>query len=279
MRGRRVVVVSDSHLSPRVAATGRNWAAALRHVAATRPDLVIHVGDVSMDGANDAEDLAYARARMDDLPVPWLAVPGNHDIGDNAAAPGDSDDALTADRVARWCDLFGPDHWAVDLGGWRLVGLDAQLFGTGLPAEADQWEFVAAELARTDGTERRLLLVVHKPLAASAAELAAAPPYRFVPSPAREGLWEQAKRGGVQAVLSGHVHQSRAIHVDGVAQLWAPTTWAVLPDSMQRTIGSKRCGVMQLELPADGPLHHAVVEPEEMAQHVVPEGLPYPPPH
>jgi 3',5'-cyclic AMP phosphodiesterase CpdA len=272
-----VVVVSDSHLSARVADTGRNWSAALRYVDAVQPDLVIHVGDVSMDGARDAQDLSYARSQMDRLPAPWLAVPGNHDLGDTPSAHIDPDDVVTADRVTRWCDLFGPDRWAADLGGWRLVGLNAQLFGTGLPAEADQWEFVARELAGSNGPQGRLVLVVHKPIAAARAELSAAPPYRFVPAPAREGLWERAKDGGVRAVLSGHVHQCRAFQMDGVAQLWAPTTWAVLPESMQKTIGSKRCGVIRLELPEDGPPVHAVVEPEGMAQLVIPEGLPYPP--
>ena len=48
---------------------------------------------------------------------------------------------------------------------------------------------------------------------------------------------------------------------------------------MQRTIGAKRCGVMELELPDEGPLLHEVVEPDGMAQFVISEGVPYPPPH
>ena len=80
-------------------------------------------------------------------------------------------------------------------------------------------------------------------------------------------------------MLSGHVHQSRDLRVDGVTHLWAPTTWAVLPDSMQATIGSKRCGLLDLELEDDGRLTHSVVEPEGMAQLVVSGEVPYPPPH
>jgi 3',5'-cyclic AMP phosphodiesterase CpdA len=273
-----VVVVSDTHLSARVADAARNWTAALRYMESSAPDLAVHVGDVSMNGVHDAPDLAYGRAQMDSVPVPWRAVPGNHDIGDTVSAHIDPDDVVTADRLARWCGLFGADHWTTDLGAWRLVGVNAQLFGTGLPAEADQWDFIQDELGRTHN-ERRVLLVVHKPVAASDAELAAAPPYRFVPSPARERLWERVKEAGVAAVLSGHVHQSRSLEVDGVMQLWAPTTWAVLPDAMQRTVGAKRCGLMEIELPDDGPLLHRVVEPDGMAQLVVSEGVPYPPPH
>jgi 3',5'-cyclic AMP phosphodiesterase CpdA len=272
------VVVSDSHLSARVADTGRNWSAALRYIEAAAPDLVIHVGDLCMDATHDRQDLAYGRAQMDQVPAPWRAVPGNHDVGDAPSATIGPDEVVTAERMARWCSLIGPDHWAVDLGAWRLVGVNAQLFGTGLPAEEDQWEFLDDELAGTIGPSPRRLLVVHKPVAASDTELAAAPHYRFVPSPARERLWARVKDGGVQAVLSGHVHQSRALQLDGVTQLWAPTTWAVLPDSMQRTIGSKRCGLMELEL-RDDELVHDLVEPEGMAQLVISDGVTYPPPH
>ena len=275
----RVVVVSDSHLTARVANTDRNWTAALRHIESAEPDLVVHVGDISMDGARDPGDLRDGRAQMDKVPAPWRAIPGNHDVGDTISAYVDSDEFVTADRVGRWRDLFGPDRWTVDLGRWRLIGVNAQLFGSGLPAEAEQWDFIENELGRLPGAQRRLLLVSHKPLAASGAELEVAPPYRFVPSPARDRLWKAAQAAGVHAVLSGHVHQARVLEVDGITQLWAPTTWAVLPETMQRTVGTKRCGVMQLELPDDGPLVHQVVEPDGMAQLVISEGVPYPPPH
>lgn len=263
------MVVSDSHLSAPVADPGRNWSAALRYMEAAAPDFVIHVGDLCMDAVHDPQDLVHGRAQMDEVPTPWRTVPGNHDVGDAPSARIDPGEVVNTERVAWWCDQVCPDHWAIDLGVWRLVGVNAELFGTGLPAEEDQWAFLEDELARTDAAARQRLLVVHKPVAASDSELAAAPHYRFVPAPARDRLWTQVKQGGVGAVLSGHVHQYRELRVDGVTHLWAPTTWAVLPDSMQGTIGSKRCGLLQLELQDDGRLTHEVVEPEGMTQFVV----------
>jgi 3',5'-cyclic AMP phosphodiesterase CpdA len=274
-----VVVVSDSHLSPRVAVTQDNWAAALRHVEAHQPDLVVHVGDLSMDGAHDESELAHGYAQMDKVPVPWRVIPGNHDIGDCPSPHIDPDDAVTATRVARWCDVFGSDRWTADLGPWRLVGLNAQIFGSGLPCESEQWAFLEEALRETRRAGQRLLLVTHKPIAASDEELAEAPPYRFVTSPSRERLWARTKEAGADAVLSGHVHQSRSLQVERVTQLWAPTTWAVLPEDMQRTIGTKRCGLMELELPDDGgPLLHHVVEPPGTTQHCISPEVPYPPP-
>jgi 3',5'-cyclic AMP phosphodiesterase CpdA len=53
------------------------------YVGACAPDLVIHLGDLSLDGAGSAVDLRHGRTQLDRLPAPWHAVPGKHDIGDN----------------------------------------------------------------------------------------------------------------------------------------------------------------------------------------------------
>ena len=53
------------------------------YVRACAPDLVIHLGDLSFDGAGNAADPRHGRTQLDRLPVAWHAVPGNHDIGDN----------------------------------------------------------------------------------------------------------------------------------------------------------------------------------------------------
>ncbi len=80
----QLVVVSDSHLSGRALDAERNWSAVVDHIRRTAPDLVVHVGDLSLDGEHDAADLDYAREQLGRLaPTPWIAVPGNHDIGDN----------------------------------------------------------------------------------------------------------------------------------------------------------------------------------------------------
>ena len=87
----RVILVSDTHLSPAAPEAAANWDAVLRYVGANAPDVVIHLGDLTLDGAHNAGDLHYGRRQLDRLPVPWHAIPGNHDIGDNPwpGAPGD----------------------------------------------------------------------------------------------------------------------------------------------------------------------------------------------
>ena len=87
-----MVLVSDTHLSRRAPQAQENWDAVLRYVEEAAPDAVIHVGDLSLDGAHESEDLRHAYHQLDRLHVGWHAVPGNHDIGDNPfpGAPGGS---------------------------------------------------------------------------------------------------------------------------------------------------------------------------------------------
>jgi alkaline phosphatase D len=84
----QVVVASDSHFSDRTPEADRNWSAVLRHVQAVRPDLLVHVGDVTVDGAHYPAELGLARQRLDEIPVPWRVVPGNHDVTDYATSAG-----------------------------------------------------------------------------------------------------------------------------------------------------------------------------------------------
>ena len=78
----RLIQISDTHLSPGKAHFADNWAPLARWIAEQRPDLVIHSGDVTVDGAEVEEDLRYCAELMRGLGVRFRAVPGNHDVGD-----------------------------------------------------------------------------------------------------------------------------------------------------------------------------------------------------
>lgn len=153
-------------------------------------------------------------------------------MGDNGGGHGSGEAVIDADRRQRWLSLIGPDQWTAILDGWHLIGINAQLFGSGLAAEDDQWTFIEAALHDTDARER-LALVLHKPVGAAAGEMAAAPVYRFVPPAALARFAELGRSRTFDLVLSGHVHQYCQLQRDGSAQLWAPTTWAALPQAVQ----------------------------------------------
>jgi hypothetical protein len=78
-------------------------------------------------------------------------------------------------------------------------------------------------------------------------------------------------------LVSGHVHQFRILDLDHRRHVWAPTTWAVLPDGMQDTFGAKRCGIVALTLGRAGrPDDVALVEPPGLAQHTLTVDVPSP---
>jgi hypothetical protein len=58
------------------------------------------------------------------------------------------------------------------------------------------------------------------------------------------------------------VHQYRVLDLDGSRYVWAPTTWAVLPDEVQPTFGAKRCGLVILDLDDDAAVAAQLVEPD-----------------
>jgi predicted phosphodiesterase len=271
----RAILVSDTHLSPDAPEAETNWAAVVRYIAAAAPDLVIHLGDLSLDGAHNARDLDYARRQLDLMPVPWHIVPGNHDIGDNPW-PGAPDGASADDgRRQRWLDVVGTDHWSLTIDGWTLLAINAQLAGSGLAAEAEQWSWLAEQVSAC-GEDQRIALISHKPLAADEAELAAAPPYRFLPAPARAHLTDLFGGRPPALVISGHVHQYRQLQLGGTEHLWAPTTWAVLPDDVQPVLGAKRCGIASVVFDTATPPEATFAEPDGIVQLIVRTDIPDP---
>jgi predicted phosphodiesterase len=271
----RVILVSDTHLSPAAPEAQANWEAVLGYVAGSDPDVVIHLGDLTLDGAHDPGHLAHGRQQLDRLPVPWHAVPGNHDIGDNpwpGAQPGSTVDT---GRRQRWLESVGPDQWSLTADGWMLLGMNAQLLGSGLEAETTQWSWLEDTLSQ-HRDDQRIALITHKPVTAADAEIAAAPVYRFWPESAWRRLRGMLAGWSPVLVISGHVHQFRMLGIDGADHLWVPTTWAVLPDRAQPVLGLKRCGIVSLTLSSDAPKRALLVEPEGMTQLTLTENLPDP---
>jgi 3',5'-cyclic AMP phosphodiesterase CpdA len=271
----RVILVSDSHLSADAPEARSNWAAVVGYIAQTSPDLVVHLGDLSLDGARRQADLEFARHELGLLTVPWCAVPGNHDVGDNPLPGRPEDLAIDDKRRQRWLDTVGEDRWALTLPGWTLLAVNAQLAGSGLAAEEQQWTWLAEQVRAVDPGQR-VALISHKPLAASDAELASAPPYRFWPPAARKRLADLFAARPPALVISGHAHQARQLHLDGADHLWVPTTWAVLPDAAQPVLGAKRSGLVSLDLAPEVRPKPEFVEPDGLAQVTIAVDFPDP---
>ena len=258
----RVIQISDTHLSRAQSWFRPNFEAMVGIVSAHRPDLVVNTGDISLDGVDREDDLAFSHSCHAMLAAPLRTIPGNHDVGDNPWRPG-LDHAITDERLTRYRRYFGEDYWLVEAGAWILVGVNAQLLGSGLAAEAGQWSFLAS--ARADAGDRPLALFVHKPLF-DRDPTETDVNHRFVTPDNRRRLLDVLHGANLRLVASGHVHQHRCRRVAEVDHCWAPSTAYVLPDRKQPLLGTKRVGYVAYTFRPTG-IDIEIMEAPELTNH------------
>lgn len=256
----RIAQLSDAHLSPRFPRFEHNFDLVAEAVRKARPHLIIATGDLSLDGADDEEDLRHARARHSAIGLELLALPGNHDIGDDAVLGGRQ--PVNATRLARWHGVFGTHGWVRDVPGWRLIGLDTQSLSA---AEGEaQWAMLEEAVA-TAGT-RRLALFQHKPLTEGRLDDTAVNYWPVLPEP-RARLLARFGARRPAFVASGHVHQHRMHRGDDLLQIWAPAIGFIVGDTWQKPVGSKLLGWMEHVLHEDGTAEHHLRLVDGLALH------------
>lgn len=239
----RIVLLADSHLSPKTPECVHNWHAAHAAAPTLAADFGIHLGDITLDAVSDPSELAFAAALVRSFPLPILCVPGNHDLGSGSGeAPHDED------MRQRYADCFGRDCWFRQHDGWALCGLNAQLFGTGSTEEEAQWDWFDDQLALLEPQEP-LALFVHRPLRRMSPDM---PVGRYVRPASAMHLLRGPARQHLKLVVSGHVHQALEVVQDGVRHVWMPSLGFVIGDGLQQRVGRKQVGLAVLTL--DGPL-------------------------
>lgn len=246
----RIAHISDTHLSGRRPFFVANFLQVCDHVTGARPDLVLNTGDMSLDGAAREEDLVESKRLHDGLDLPLRFTPGNHDLGENQDAPAHAGlPAIDRELRERYMRHFGPDYWQLDVPGWRIIAINAQLLGSDLAGAAEQLELVRAGAASADG--RSLALFTHKPLFHLALDEDAVGGRFTNPIPRRELL---RALGGCRPSLvgSGHVHQFLSSRPLGMHHVWAPSTGFILPDARQPRYGLKQAGYVAHLLEPDG---------------------------
>lgn len=256
----RIAQLSDAHLSPRFPRFEGNFDRVAEAVRAQKPDLVVATGDLSTDGADDEADLLHARARHEALGADILAIPGNHDVGDDPVLGGRQ--PVNAERLARWRRVFGALEFVRDVPGWRLLGLDTQSLGT--PEGAAQWA-MTEEAVATLGT-RRLALFLHKPLTEERLDDTTVNYWPVLPA-ARARLLALFGAARPAFVASGHVHQARDHAADGLRQIWAPPIGFIVGDAWQKPVGAKTLGWVEHVLHEDGATEHRLHRPDGMEPH------------
>jgi 3',5'-cyclic AMP phosphodiesterase CpdA len=242
----RLTQISDSHLARRLPTLTGNFHRVSEYIDTTRPDLVVNSGDVSFDGPTSRDDLEFAKTLHAALPVECRTIPGNHDIGDNPTAAGPPPtQSVTPATVQTFVSIFGEDRWRFEAAGWCFIGLNSLVMNTGLAREAEQFDWLAAQLSAVGG--KPLALFLHKPFYLNAPgdpELAATA-IRYIPQPARTRLIEMFAAVDLRLVASGHVHQRRDFTRGHVRHVWAPSSGFIIPDKKQEVIGIKEVGLVE----------------------------------
>lgn len=198
----RILQISDTHIMPegRLFQGRVDTAAALRTMLSGLGRLLPAIGPVdrlvvSGDLTDTGCALAYAQfnAIMAVCPLPWRAIPGNHDgrEGLRALAPD-----------AAWMPARGPINWREDIGATTILGLDTLVEGAAhgaLTTETLDW--LSASLRDLQG--RQLLLFMHHP-----------PCRTGIEAMDEIGLLEPAhlaeviaKHDGPLQIACGHVHR------------------------------------------------------------------------
>ena len=249
----RLIQISDTHLARRLTSMIDNFHRVGDYIDARRPDLVINSGDLAFDAPTNRDDLDFARTLHDGLPVTCRYLPGNHDIGDNptAAGPPPSQPTTEKDRQ-NFLAAFGEDRWRFEAAGWCFIGLNSLVMNTGLGSEAEQFDWLAAQLADTGG--RPVALFLHKPLFLDSPddpELAASA-IRYVPVAARTRLVEMFRAVDLRLVASGHLHQRRDVSFGRTRHVWAPSVGFIISDKRQEVIGTKEVGLVEYRFRPDG---------------------------
>ncbi|MBF9033870.1 serine/threonine protein phosphatase [Rhodobacterales bacterium HKCCE2091] len=207
-------IVADTHINPVDGESGSPWrsnalanARARWTVAALnadRPDFVLHLGDMvhpvpaQASYATAAERFHAIFAKLD---APLHVLPGNHDIGDK---PGDWMPAhtVTPAAMAAYRDTFGAPWRAFDRGDCRFVLHCNPILGSGLPEDAEQWDWLDRTLSASGG--KRVFFLTHYPLFLTRQD--EPEHYDNLAFPARDRLRRLLVKHGVEAVFAAHVH-------------------------------------------------------------------------
>jgi 3',5'-cyclic-AMP phosphodiesterase len=239
----RIAFVSDTHVNLRTNESGISYIQhldeAMAAINAAKVDLVLIAGDLTDGGTR--EQMALFKRKVKQLKAPVMFVAGNHDVG--MVGNDTVKTSITPDKVKRFGQELGPNWFAREKAGVRVIGINSCLFGTGFKEEEEQWQFLEKELAKPH--TKPTLLLEHFPLFINTVDEPRISTWNMLPEP-RKRLLALIEQGGVHTVLSGHLHYRIMNRLNGMLFLGnAPTAFG-LPHGIQPE------GWMLLTVPREG---------------------------
>lgn len=198
-------VVADTHLEADPGAVANvRCARVMSAIRRRQPAFVLHLGDVVHplpDAPSHPAAAALAEAEFAAFDCPVKHLPGNHDIGDKPLS-GQPAKRVKAEFLAAWRERYGTDAFVHDVGGLRIVAINAPLLSDEPATLEALRHFLAGSLAGRQ--DRRLILATHYPL--FLADEAEASSYDNVVPACRQILLDFCRDNAVACVFSGHIH-------------------------------------------------------------------------
>lgn len=228
----KVIQITDTHFSPSKTHFNNNWAPLLAWLEAEKPDLIVHTGDLTIDGADQVDDITFSLELMRQAAAPMLIVPGNHDVGH---LPG-SHQVVDRARLDRWNHHVGSDRFVHDIDGWRLIGFNSLLLGLGGHLEEEQLRWLTEAMA--DAGKRRIALFTHKPIFVDDPNEGDTGYWSIRPAP-RARLFDLMARHDVGLVGSGHLHWAWKGAFNQTSFVWGPAASFII-DKMEREMPGER---------------------------------------
>jgi 3',5'-cyclic AMP phosphodiesterase CpdA len=215
-----LVQISDTHFGSEQPEVMQALVSLVRH---QRPRLLVLSGDITQRARRP--QFQAARAFIDSLQTPWLALPGNHDI------PLFNLWARCRRPYAAYLEAFGPELSPVHASDeWLVIGVNTTRAWRHRHGEVSQpqVEWVAQRLAAASPEQLRVV-VVHQPLAVSRV----ADELHLLRGHARAAAcWAQA---GADVVMGGHIHLPYVKALTGLARpLWAVQAGTAVSSRVRR---------------------------------------------
>lgn len=223
-----IAVIGDPHVSTRGEGGQRlpelseeHFRRAISDINERGADGAVSVGDLSANGG--PWDFEAVDRLLSELEVPFVSIPGNHDVP--ATSSADHDVLPQAEFEARYSG--GSVPFVRRFGDVELIGLDSMRLRRALDgeAEADQLEWLDDTLARLSDP----LVMLHHPLPGITDWLTR---YKGrVEEMNMSRLWDNPEplldvfeTHDVPLVLSGHKHIPGVAETRGVWEVMAPST-------------------------------------------------------
>ncbi len=191
-------------------------------MAASKPDFVVHLGDVVHPLPHTRSFVPAAREAhriLQPLKPNLFFVPGNHDIGDKRLAVSPAA-AVSDAAISSYSAAFGEHRHVFRHKGAAFVCINSSLVNSGLAAEQEQQSWLETALASLKG-ERVYLFSHYPPFISDPKE---DEHYDNIAEPGRSWLLKLAANAGVNTIFSGHAHHFFYNRYRGVRLFSLPAT-------------------------------------------------------